>query len=317
MTIPLGVDPDGEGDIAATLIRYQPKAAAVRTGRSVLYVHGFTDYFFQEHLAEYFAAQGYSFFALDLRKCGRSRRPGQTPHYVTDLTLYDAELDEAVRLVQQESAGELLLVAHSTGGLILPLWLDRRRRSGRPVPGLSGVVLNSPWFDLHGPPLFRSVGTLAIDAVGRVSCKTVIPTGVTESYGASLHVDRGGEWSYDLEWKPLNGFPVTFGWLRAIRRGHARLHQGLNISVPALVLRSRATYFSSRYDPRVDTADGVLDVKQIARWAGCLGDRTTIVPIEGARHDVFLSSEQPRTQAFAEVDLWLDWLHAHTASVQG
>ena len=35
--------------------------------------------------------------------------------------------------------------------------------------------------------------------------------------------------------------------------------------------------------------DAVLDVNQIARWAGCIGNRTTIVPIVDAKHDVFLS----------------------------
>ena len=33
--------------------------------------------------------QGYHFYALDLRKCGRSRRAGQTAHYVSDLSFYD------------------------------------------------------------------------------------------------------------------------------------------------------------------------------------------------------------------------------------
>ena len=84
--------------------------------------------------------------------------------------------------------------------------------------------------------------------------------------------------------------------------------------MPSLILRSKSTYFAPRYDPKVDTADAVLDVRQIARWAGCLGDRTTIVPIEGARHDVFLSTEQPLATAFRELDLWLAWLDGHRSA---
>ncbi|PTR26549.1 alpha-beta hydrolase superfamily lysophospholipase [Rhodococcus sp. OK519] len=313
LTIPLGTDPDGEGEVAATLVRYQPSPTP--EPRAVLYVHGFTDYFFQQHLAEHFAEQGYSFFALDLRKCGRSRRPGQTPHFVTDLTLYDAELDEALRLVREQvGGGEVLLVAHSTGGLILPLWLDRleRKPGGSAGAGVSGLILNSPWFDLQGPALLRAAGTsAAIDALGRVSSKTTIPGQKLDTYGSSLHVGSNGEWEYDLEWKPLTGFPIRFGWLRAIRRGHADLHHGLDIGVPSLILRSKRTVFASRYNPTVDAADAVLDVDQIARWAGCLGNRTTIVPIEGARHDVFLSTAKPLAEAFHEVDLWLAWLDAH------
>ncbi|NKS38303.1 alpha/beta fold hydrolase [Rhodococcus hoagii] len=313
LTIPLGPDPDGEGDVEATLVRYQP--GDLTGNRAVLYVHGFTDYFFQQHVAEHFAEQGYSFFALDLRKCGRSRRPGQTPHFVTDLKFYDAELDEALRLVREQiGGGHVLLVAHSTGGLILPLWLDRleRRPGGSAGAGVAGLILNSPWFDLQGPALLRTAGTsAAIDALGRVSAKTPLPGQKLDTYGASLHVGSNGAWEYNLDWKPLTGFPVRFGWLRAIRRGHAQLHHGLDIGVPSLILRSKRTVFASRYNPTVDAADAVLDVEQIAKWAGCLGDRTTIVPIDGARHDVFLSTEKPLADAFHEVDLWLAWLDAH------
>ena len=191
LTIPLGTDPDGEGEVDATLVRYQPQKEAVKTRRAVLYVHGFTDYFFQKHLAEHFAEQGYAFFALDLRKCGRSLKPGHTAHYVSDLALYDAELNEALRIVRSETEGsEVLLMAHSTGGLIVPLWLNRlqRKPGGSGGAGICGLVLNSPWFDLQGPSVVRNVGTTAIDALGRVSAKTVIPGTGLPTYGSSLHV---------------------------------------------------------------------------------------------------------------------------------
>ncbi|MFC9789879.1 alpha/beta hydrolase [Rhodococcus sp. NPDC127528] len=325
LTIPLGADPDGEGDVLATLVRYRPEDAP-GTRRAVLYVHGFTDYFFQKHLAEHFHEQGYAFYALDLRKCGRSLRAGQTPHFVTDLSFYDAELDRALSLVREDvggssgdssgaGEGSVLLTAHSTGGLILPLWLDRlnARPGGSAGAGVRGLVLNSPWFDLQGPSYLRSVGTVAVDAVGRVKEKLVIKQPPADVYGRTLHRDHGGEWDYNLDWKPLTGFPVTFGWMRAIRRGHARLHRGLDIGVPSLILRSKATHYSLRYTEKSEVADLILDVEQIAKWAGCLGDRTTIVPIEGARHDVFLSREVPRKQAFDEVDQWLGWLDGQGA----
>lgn len=310
-TIPLGEDPDGEGQAEATLVRYRPADGPV-ADRAVLYVHGFTDYFFQQHLAAHFAARGFAFYALDLRKCGRSLREGQTPHFVTDLAFYDTELNAALALVRAEvGGGSVVLTAHSTGGLILPLWLDRlnRQEGGTAALGIDGVILNSPWFDLQGSAAVRSVGTTAIDVIGRVKAKTPVPGQGLDTYGLSIAKDHHGEWDYNLDWKPLAGFPVRFGWIRAIRHGHAKLHRGLDIGVPSLILRSKVTHFSRRYSSNTDVADAVLDVRQIARWAGCLGDRTTVVPIEGARHDVFLSQQAPRTQAFAEVDEWLDWLY--------
>lgn len=310
-TIALGADPDGEGQVDATLVRFRP-AGFAPTGRAVLYVHGFTDYFFQQHVAEHFADRGYAFYALDLRKCGRSLHEGQTPHFVTDLAFYDAELNEALALVRSDADGaSVVLTAHSTGGLILPLWLDRlnKQEGGTAGLGIDGVVLNSPWFDLQGPAAIRSVGTAAIDVIGKVKAKTAVPGSGLDTYGVSLAKDHHGEWEYNLEWKPLAGFPVRFGWIRAVRHGHARLHRGLDIGVPSLILRSKVTHFSRKYSSQTDVADAVLDVRQIARWAGCLGDRTTVVPVEGARHDVFLSQETPRARAFAEVDEWLEWLY--------
>ena len=50
--------------------------AAPAASRAVLALHGFTDYFFNTELADHFAARGFAFYALDLRKCGRSRRDG-------------------------------------------------------------------------------------------------------------------------------------------------------------------------------------------------------------------------------------------------
>ncbi|WP_239003781.1 alpha/beta hydrolase [Nocardia panacis] len=306
-TLHLGSDPDGEGAAVATLVRHLPEQSTETTADAVLYVHGFTDYFFQEHLAEHFAARGHRFYALDLRKCGRSLRAGQTPHYVTDLAFYDAELNEALRIVRAETGRPVLVVAHSTGGLVTPLWLDRLRAAGG-IDAVSGLVLNSPWFDLQGPSYYRTIGTPVIKALGRFRSMARLPGDDISTYGDSLHRSVAGEWDYNLDWKPLAGFPVHFGWLAAIRDGHTQLHRGLDIGVPALILRSRISKFASKYGPAVDVADSVLDVRQIQRWAGCLGDRTNIVPIDGARHDVFLSSEGPLAEAFSELDSWLDWL---------
>lgn len=60
-------------------------------------------------------------------------------------------------------------------------------------------------------------------------------------------------------------------------------------------------------DPEaIQRGDAVLDVRQIARWAGCVGGRSTIVAIPDAKHDVFLSLAEPRAQAYRELDRWLD-----------
>jgi alpha-beta hydrolase superfamily lysophospholipase len=299
----LGDDPDGEGQIAAVLVAREPDAAEVARG-AVLYVHGFSDYFFQTELADFFAVRGMAFYALDLRKSGRARRGGQTAHYVSDLALCDDELERALAIITADHPGlPVTVVAHSTGGLIAALWLDRRRAAGRVAP-VAGLVLNSPWFDLQGKPVLRGPVTQAMRLLAKVQPLRTFKA-MPGVYGSTLHVSGTGEWDFDLELKPLEGFPVTLGWLNAVRRGHARLHRGLDIGVPSLVLRSSQSDFSGRYSELSDNADTVLDVSQIARWAGCLGGATTVVPVENARHDVFLSRAEPRERAYAIVDGWL------------
>lgn len=302
-TIELGSDPDGEGEIAAVVVR-RTVLAAERVSGVVLYLHGFSDYFFQTGMADFFAARGLAFYGLDLRKCGRAGRPGQTPHFASDLSQYDIELDRTVDLITADHPGlPVTVLAHSTGGLIAPLYLDRRRRAGSLAP-FAGLVLNSPWFDLQGNPVMRGPVTWALRGLGRVRPFRAldVPTGV---YGTTLHSSGTGEWDYDIELKPLDGFPITVGWLNAVRRGHAQLHRGLDVGVPSLVLRSDKTHYSSRYSDASDRADTVLDVRQIARWAGCLGSETTVVPIPDARHDVFLSLPEPRRVAYDHLDAWL------------
>ena len=209
----------------------------------MLHVHGFADYFFQTPSADFWVEQGYDFYALDLRKYGRSLRDHQTPNFVTDLAHYYPEIDEAYRrIVERDGHDHVLVSAHSTGGLVMSLWVDDRQW---PVAGL---VLNSPWLDLHGSLLLRTAGTKAIDQIGLRRPYLTIPRDVSGFYARSLHRDLDGEWDFDLAWKPLESWPVFAGWLRAVRRGHARAHRGLDVPAPVLVLTSGASGHPKEYD---------------------------------------------------------------------
>jgi alpha-beta hydrolase superfamily lysophospholipase len=315
-TFSLGLDPDGEGELVATLVRRgEPDPSATRV---VLLVHGFTDYFFNTDLADHFAARGFSFYALDQHKCGRSWREGQTPHFTTDLARYDIELERALDLIAQASPTDVLICAHSTGGLIVALWLDRLRRRGEIARRrITGLVLNSPWLDLQGPAILRTAPTAAaIRAMSRINKKRVLRPPTEGGYGATLHKEYGGEFEFNLTWKPIGGFPVTFGWLHAVRRAQNKLHRGLDVGVPNLILRSNRSVRELTDPAKVDEiqrGDAVLDVKQIARWAGCIGNRSTIVPVVDAKHDVFLSVPESRQAAYRELDRWLNWYLAESS----
>ncbi|GAA2516419.1 alpha/beta hydrolase [Winogradskya humida] len=297
-TIDLGSD--DEGAVVATLVR---RRGDTPSRRAVLYVHGFVDYFFQTHLADFFVERGWDFYALDLRKYGRSLLPHQTPNFVRSLTEYFPELDEAARIIRDEDGHDQLLVAgHSTGGLITSLW-SHARSSSRIVDGL---FLNSPFFDFNVPWLLRRP---LMNIVGRTSGRNpyrVLPMNSLGLYGQSLHSEHRGEWTYDLAWKPVMGFPVRTGWLEAIRRGQARLRAGLAIDAPVMVACSTRTFRGKTWTDDVHMTDAVLDVDHIVRWAPRLGTRVTIARFDGGMHDLTLSGKEVRTELFRELARWTD-----------
>ena len=305
-TLPMGPDPDGEGDLFATLVS---KAGVTASDRAVLAVHGFTDYFFNTQLVDFFAERGYRVYGLDLHKCGRSWREGQTPHFTTDLSRYDRDLEDALRIIRAENGScRVLVYGHSTGGLVVSLWLDRVRRRGETAAlGLAGLVLNSPFLDLAGPTILRTRVTAgAIGAVSRMHKTRIIRPAGKGGYGLTLHRDYHGEFDYNLQWKPVGGFPITAGWVRAIQRGQARLHRGLDVGVPNLILRSDRSVAETVGTEEMQRGDAVLDVDHIAKWAGCIGNRQTVVPVLDAKHDVFLSLAGPREAAYGELGRWLE-----------
>ncbi|PYC76657.1 lysophospholipase [Streptomyces tateyamensis] len=290
---------DDEGAVTATLVRRLVPGSQ----RAVLYVHGYNDYFFQTNLADHFVALGFSFYALDLRKYGRSLRPHQSPNFVRDLAAYDEELDEAVRVIRELDGHTRLLVdGHSTGGLVAALWAHRR--AGRGL--VDGLFLNSPFLSMPTSPVLRTLGAPAVGALGRLAGGLrKLPSTLNPHYVHSLHRDHKGEWDFDLALKPAEGFPLYAGWLAAIQRGHREVRRGLAVDVPVLLMASTASIATTSWDPALHRRDAVLRADDIAALAPKLGRHVTTVRIEGGMHDLVLSGPEAREQVFAELDRWL------------
>ena len=294
-TIDLGSD--NEGVLVATLVS---RKAEQPTNRAVLYVHGYNDYFFQTHLADFFVERGYDFYALDLRKYGRSLLPHQTPNFTLRVNDYFTEIDEAVKIIREEGHDRLVVNAHSTGGLITSLWAHQHRDENL----VAGLFLNSPFFEFNLPTLTRQTAGPALSAIGRARPYAKMSMGAS-TYGRSLHSDHEGEWSFDVALKPIVGFQPRLGWIGAIRAAQARLHAGLNISAPILVGASLRSYKGAKWSEEARSADAVLDVEHIARYSVGLGRHVTLVRFDGGLHDLTLSAPPVRKQVFEELDRWL------------
>ena len=134
----LAAPDDYDGRVVATLVRLPVPEA--RRG-AILYVHGFIDYFFQRHMAERFAAEGHAFYALDLRKHGRSLLPHQHPCFCKNIAEYYGDVTRALAEIDTD----VLLAGHSTGGLICSLY----KHEGDLRDRVRALWLNSPFFAVN------------------------------------------------------------------------------------------------------------------------------------------------------------------------
>lgn len=295
-TLPLGRD--AEGELVATLIERADNPAS---GPAVLYVHGFVDYFFHPHVADFYRERGFAFYAVDLRRSGRSLRPGQTPYFISSVEEYYPELAESVRRIR-ERHDRVLINAHSTGALAASLWADSVRGQGL----VHGLFLNSPFLALNAPPLTRAFGRTFSPLLGRLSPKMRVPVPLGGVNALSLHKDHHGEWDFSLDWKPVTGLPVHMGWLGGVVKAQARVRRGLRIDAPILSASSTTTYRGHGWTPAAQKADAVLDADVIATLAPRLGRDVTVVRIPEGMHDLALSGEAARMRLFKEIGEWLD-----------
>ena len=287
----------------ATLVRLRPAGAQpppAHGHRAVLFLHGWSDYFFNVDLARFWAAAGYDFYALDMHNHGRSLRPESPGGYVADLAAYDAEIKEACRLIARESGPDpVTLMGHSTGGLVAALWTSRH-------PGtVSQLVLNSPWLEMHGSSLVRRAASSMVRPVARFRPQAILRLPERGHYWRTISSAADGEWPLDERYRPPMAFPVRAGWLRAILAGHARVARGLEIEAPILVLLSKGSANGLLWSEEMRRTDAVLDVNIIGVRALTLGRTVTVERIDGALHDVFLSPGPVRADAYARLARWL------------
>ena len=291
------------GDFHATLVHY-PFIDSLSPKGAVLYIHGFNDYFFQRSLAEKLDSAGYSFYAVDLHKYGRSYRVGETIGELRDIFEYYAELDSSIAVIRgiEGDSVPLVILGHSTGGLIACLYAADRGNGS----SISAIVLNSPFLEMNYPWIVRVAGVPLLSLVGAVFPDLPLPRSDNPNYGISLHRSARGEWDFDTTLKVIGSLPIDFGWLTAIHKGHSRIQQGLQLEVPVLVLHSGCSYKDSEWSDEYEHCDGVLNVDHIREYGVGLGSNVDMEAIEGGLHDVFLSHRPARDSAYQKMFLFLE-----------
>lgn len=313
LTLPIEDDDETHDEpdqqLVATLVRALPTRRRLLQRRrgledvDVLAVHGWSDYFLHRRLARFWTSRGARFFALDLRRYGRSIRPGQRLGYVADLAHYDAEIQAAIAVMRATRPGRrLVLLGHSTGGLTLSLWAHRNPSVA------SALILNSPWLELQLGARSRVAITPVADLHGRLAPMAVSPRIDLGFYARAQReaYDDGDPYEIEHAWRPERSMDVHAGWVRAILAGHARVAQGLSIDAPICILLSAASTPPTRWSDELTRTDSVIAVDEVAKAALRLGPSLTIERIDGALHDVFLSRREARDDAYRRLGRWVD-----------
>lgn len=305
---------DEEGPVVATLVRktrHNPRFI-------LLYLHGRNDYFFQTELSETIDHSGGAFYALDLRKYGRSLRPWQTIGYIDDLSAYDEDISAALDLIRLDHPDlPLIVMGHSTGGLIAALWAYRH-------PGAcTGLILNSAWLDLQKYASMKPALKGVLDRVAARSPHAPVIGAGSDTYSRSLSggweqsgfplperleayrddpAVRG--WVYAPEWKRPDSYPVPAAWLAAVIRGQEEIEKNAHIDCPVLSMTSTRSVLDEKWSPDVFSSDIVLDVNAIRKRAVNLSDCVTMARLPG-KHDLATSDPDVRADYYAIITRWL------------
>lgn len=312
-TVHLGED--AEGEIVATFVRKDPSKLtlqerwrrwhfSVRGHRlAIMYVHGWNDYFYRRHASEYWESLGIPFYAVDLRKFGRSYRPYQTPGYIEDLHEYRLEFNALRDQIVKEQGKDvrILMIAHSQGGLSASLWVNAEHPHH-----VEALALNSPWLELQGNRMFRLLSTPVVQMYRLRGGKTVMPMRDPGFYARCIKRSTGGEWDYlDHPLNPGVEFLTRAGWMQAIYNGQDEIAKNLDIQIPVLVCTSdKSMMLQSTWDEGMREADSVLDITAIRQAALHLGDVVALATIRGGLHDLSMSKPDARRKYFRIVTMW-------------
>lgn len=287
-----------DGPCRSTIIR---KLCDSITDKGYLYIHGFNDYFFQKEMGERVVDSGYNFYAVDLRRYGRSKEPWQYPFNVRKMDEYFADIDSAISQMHRDGVSDITLCGHSTGGLTV-IYMGAMKGSD---VGVDRIVTDSPFLEWNFSPFMRNVAAPVIGFFGNIIPNGKIKQGHCDGYAYSLLKQYYGEWTYNTEWKMIYSPPVTMSWVGAINSAQGKVMKNRNnISVPLLVMHSSRKINGCNYTPVFQTGDCVLDPQMLQqRGMEIKGMRrdVEVCAVDSGLHDLILSRLEVRDAAYDSI----------------
>lgn len=297
---------DYSGKVIATLIKKTPIKEEYD---NILYIHGFNDYFFQTEMGDNFTKAGYNFYAIDLRKYGRSILNEQKTFEVKDLKEYFAEIDSAIQIINETNNKKIILMGHSTGGLIASYYLMQSNNNDK----IDALILNSPFLDFNLSDFEEKYLLPFISTINDFIPNISIKQNGNDAYAQSLLETHHGEWSYNTNWKMPFSPDVSTNWISAIYRAQSELKNKAYFDIPILLLRSDNSVYGSEWTEAFNRGDAVLDVNDISYYGKKLGPKVQEVVIKDGLHDIFLSRKPLREAVYKYL---FDWLKTNLNTCQ-
>lgn len=289
-----------------TLVRYQAdnQIQSSQNSTAILYVHGYTDYFYQTEQAVFFQKLGFDFYAVDLHGYGRSIRPFQNDHNKNRFSNYFDDLNICLRTMAIRGVTSCIILGHSTGGLIVSRYLSKAYQKESIGLEIIGLILNSPFLSLPMPlnqenwrlPLYKFIS----QTLSGIS----LPAKKSTLYAKSIHASFEGEWHYRLDWKPSQGSALSFYWLKQIMVEQAACLQS-RCDIPTLLCRSSQSTYIKTTLTDIQKGDAVLDVDNMEAKAKAIFTQLDIATIDKGFHDLALSSLTARQDYYKKIQNWL------------
>lgn len=266
--------------------------------KAYLYIHGFNDYFFQAEMGQRFVDSGYNFYAVDLRRYGRSKEPWQYPYNIRDQKEYFQDIDSALAQIRRDGNTDITLSGHSTGGLTVAFFGAMRGENA----GIDRIVTDSPFLEWNFSPFMRNIAVPVVGFFGKIFKNSKIKQGHCDGYAYSLLKEYYGEWTYNTDWKMTYSPPVTASWVGAINSAQSKLMKNAKkIAVPILVMHSSRKIDGCNYTPEFQTGDAVLDPAMLQKRGEKLGSQRMVCTIDSGLHDLILSRKYVRDAAYNSI----------------
>lgn len=225
--------------------------------------------------------------------------PGQKMFQVRNLKEYFPDIDSALTVIRHTHHSEIILMGHSTGGLITSYYMSVNADSG-----VSALILNSPFLDWNLGKMEWL--TPLVSFWGKMFPDTKISQGHSTAYSESLLEGEHGEWNYNTAWKYQSSPDVDAGWVRAIEEAQEYLRKHpYSIEVPVLLMYSSQSVSGDNWSPEHNNGDGVLDVTDIKKYGMKLSHEVTCLKVTDGLHDLVLSKPGVRYPLYRYIFQWL------------